>query len=502
MRLLHLLSHDLRIITLSPVHREYGKEDQLAAIQMWAECMRAHEESRMKSERVGAAWSKKRQAVIEGQMQPQTRQSTVGGTAVLTHNLPAWVEEREGKMVLNPERVALVRRMFDLALAGYGTTKIAVKFNEEGVPVMGREEFQGKKVVWNTTVIHHILSSRSTFGEYQPHQGTHKAKNRKPVGDPIKGYYPAAVSEDIYHATQAALKSRSKRGAGRRGNYNNLLSGLLIDARDGGTMSYYHPKGYPSVIIPVKAKKGGGGVFASFPAVPLELALRSKLREIPASEINGTCEASRRVETLSGQLADAVKIRGTWQAKMDNPDIADLVEAKLAELNPKCKRLAAELASAQAEAASPVSEAWGEFRTLAKMPPEDDTDDLRTRIKHALRRCITGIYCLFLGRGITRLAAVQVRFTNETQRSYVIVYRPKHGGQAASWLPKSFADAGLPGTLDLRNADHVAAVEKLLLAIDPGILDAPAGSAAKPASGKKKSATPTKGKSKRAVKLK
>ena len=54
MRLLHLLSHDIRIITLSPVHREYGKEDQLAAIQMWAECMRAHEESRMKSERVGS----------------------------------------------------------------------------------------------------------------------------------------------------------------------------------------------------------------------------------------------------------------------------------------------------------------------------------------------------------------------------------------------------------------------------------------------------------------
>ena len=68
------------------------------------------------------------------------------------------------------------------------------------------------------------------------------------------------------------------------------------------------------------------------------------------------------------------------------------------------------------------------------MSPEDDTDDLRTRIKHALqRRCITGIYCLFLGRGITRLAAVQVRFTNETQAAaYVIVYRPKHGGQAAS----------------------------------------------------------------------
>ena len=205
--------------------------------------------------------------------------------------------------------------MFDLALAGYGTTKIAVKFNEEGVPVMGREEFQGKKVVWNTTVIHHILSSRSTFGEYQPHQGTHKAKNRKPVGDPIKGYYPAAVSEDIYHATQAALKSRSEAwGRPSRELQQSprvaCSSTLLAVAR---TMSYYHPKGYPSVIIPVKAKKGGGGVFASFPAVPLELALRSKLREIPASEINGTC---------GGEPPCGNALRSTGRCREDSRDVA------------------------------------------------------------------------------------------------------------------------------------------------------------------------------------
>src|SRR5262249_3629927 len=303
-RLLGIVNRAVVVVQLSPVEKEFRKPvnmpDLMFAIM---ELSRGNSESEMKSVRVGAAWADKRQSAVERKTQPHKRQSTVGGTMLLTHNLPGWIREENGKLVLN-EHATTVRRIFALAIEGYGAIRIAAMLNKETVPVMSRSVFKGKKVVWNSTVVHHLLTSRAAFGEYQPHQGTHRSRNRKPVGDPIPDYYPAAVDANTFHAAQASLQSRSKRGAGRTGKHLNLLSGLLIDARDGGSLTYYHLKGKVSTVIPVNAKHGKGPTIVSFPAEPLERALRSQLTEIPAREINKTSEASLKVESLSGQLAE------------------------------------------------------------------------------------------------------------------------------------------------------------------------------------------------------
>jgi hypothetical protein len=39
---------------------------------------------------------------------------------IVTRRLPAWVEDRDGELVLIPEREAAVKRIFELAVAGYG----------------------------------------------------------------------------------------------------------------------------------------------------------------------------------------------------------------------------------------------------------------------------------------------------------------------------------------------------------------------------------------------
>ncbi len=58
----------------------------------------------------------------------------MGGTEVLTHCLPTWIEEPTGKLVLIPERAVVVKHVYQLAGAGYGSMLIVKKLIEEKVP--------------------------------------------------------------------------------------------------------------------------------------------------------------------------------------------------------------------------------------------------------------------------------------------------------------------------------------------------------------------------------
>lgn len=460
---LTLVNRGIILVQLLPTATEFRKPVNVQNL-MFAifELSRGNSESAMKSERVGKAWAEKRKRA---------------GKEVVTRRIPGWVryDEDSGKLALIPERAEIVRRIFQMTIAGQGVMSIARTLNDEGVPVMGRQEFKGRLVVWNETVVYCVLISHATFGEFQPSKGYGSSKNRQPVGEPIPDYYPPCIDKETFYAAQAAMKRRTKHGAGRRGKHVNLLSGLLIDARDGGSLTYKHLNRRPPTIIPVGAKQGRGTVWSSFPAEPLERAIRSKLVEIKTSDIQGDDSAARKVEALSGRLTEIKTLLSAWEAKMDDPAIVDTVAAKLAELNAKRKAAESELAAAQREAANPTAEAWGEFRTLAGLDPDQDTDELRERIKAALRRSVKSIHCLFMGKGRTRMAAVQVWFAdNKTHRDYLIVYQGAKPYQKApgTLLPvKSFPAVAKPGELDLRKPAHAARLEAVLSKVDLTDLD-------------------------------
>jgi hypothetical protein len=194
---------------------------------------------------------------------------------------------------------------------------------------------------------------------------------------------------------------------------------------------------------------------------------------VSAADSQGTNGWATKAAALAGRLAEIDTLVKAWQAKMDNPSIVDAVAAKLTELNDRRKQVAGELALAQREAASPVAEAWGSFRTLAGLDPDADTDDLRTRIKGALRRAVGSIHCLFVGRGraAERLAAVQVHFKSGAVRSYLIASRQgrgnSHGYRAEGCSRVWSLDAVLgPGDLDLRDRTHALELEEALQALD------------------------------------
>jgi hypothetical protein len=75
------------------------------------------------------------------------------------------------------------------------------------------------------------------------------------------------------------------------------------------------------------------------------------------------------------------------------------------------------------------------------------------------------VLCLFVpvGGKSMQVAAVQVHFKGGAVRSYLMTYQPARGKHhAPPPLVASFAEAGIGGGLDLRDADQVSELETAL----------------------------------------
>src|SRR5262245_45648253 len=154
---LQILEQGVSIVTTTPerVFR-HDSQDMTDVIIAVVELSRGHGESKMKSERNGAAWQAKLEAA-----------RTLGGEEVLNARLPAWVERvgarrkvdkhgRErtvgGTLRLIPERAEVVKRIFALAGSGTGLAGIVKALTGEGVPAWGPSG------VWIRTYVACILN--------------------------------------------------------------------------------------------------------------------------------------------------------------------------------------------------------------------------------------------------------------------------------------------------------------------------------------------------------
>src|SRR5262249_13735099 len=88
----------------------------------------------------------------------------------------------------------------------------------------------------------------------------------------------------------------------------------------------------------------------------------------------------------------------------------------------------------------------------------------------ALRRIVEGVWCLFIGRGSLRIAAVQVWFTGGACREYLILHRAATGGSVgvrpARWWARSLAEVVAPGDLDLRRREDAQLLEAGVATVD------------------------------------
>jgi DNA invertase Pin-like site-specific DNA recombinase len=466
-----ILDAGISIVQLRPetIFR-HDKSDMIDIMRAIIELSRGHGESQRKSDLVGAAWAEKKARARRGEKQKKSK-SVDRERKNLTSVLPSWVEEKDGELVLIPERAAVVKQIFHLAGA-YGLRSTLRKLNRDGVPPFDGP-WSGDH--WSRTTVGRILRDRRALGEYQPRR--YVSSGQRPAdGPPIPNYYPAVVTEDEFHRARAGAEQR-KRKAGRVNQARpNVFSGLLTSAIDGDPyhVQVRHEKGCqePHYVLSTYKSGQGGGPARSFPLETFEAAVFSLLREIdPHDVLNGDHGPDESL-TLAGKLAEAESSIALISADLEEHGDSPALFARLRKKEAEKAALAARLAEARQKATYPLSEVWGEAQTLLRsLQGAPDPADARLRLRSALRCIVESVWLVVVPRGHARLCAVQVFFNDKgRRRDYLILHRPakanKSGRTPGGWWARSLASVVQPGDLDLRRRKDALALAEVLEGLD------------------------------------
>jgi DNA invertase Pin-like site-specific DNA recombinase len=461
-----LVRAGIKVVQLHPVEQIIEKgQNPMVYLMAVMEMMRGNSESRMKSERIGAAWrEKKRNAAANGK--PMTAMA------------PAWLRLADGKWEVIEEAAEAVRRIFRLVVEGHGVNVITKRLNGEGIAPIGKAAY------WSRSSVAKIVHNRAVIGEYQPFVG--RRKKRKREGAPVPDYYPAVVTQRDYDAARRALEGR-RNMAGRISRHGiNVFANLLRDSRDGSPLHQANRgKGRDGRALVSFNAVHRAGYYPSFPFAVFERAVLSCLREIDPRDVlpkkdrgaDAVLELSARMEEVAGEIE---KVKARLRTRFSDA-LDDVLQSHEAEQ----RLLSEQLAHARQEAASPAMEAWGQCQSLIDaLDTAAEPEELRARLRAAIRRVVDSVHVLIVARGLDRIAAVQIWFSGKRSgecRSYVIFHRPAHRGRTAEtrpaqWWCRSLASVAKLGKLDLRKPGDAARLEKALLAAQlPATKETPGG---------------------------
>lgn len=202
------------------LNRTNYKERWTDIIALLATMAEAHQGSARKQGLGNHAWEKRRAA------------------GVLTLMNPAWLN-KDGEP--RPERVALVKEAFALALDGYGVNKIAKVFNDRGERSWGGEKRSG---VWSSSYISRLLRNRAVIGEFQPRTGP----DSEPAGPAVPDYFKRIIDQETFDRVNAKVSQRKFAGAGsgRKGvEWPNLFRSMMVCEKCEASMILLHTGKYP-----------------------------------------------------------------------------------------------------------------------------------------------------------------------------------------------------------------------------------------------------------------
>jgi hypothetical protein len=150
---------------------------------------------------------------------------------------------KDGKSYeLIPQHAATVRRMFDMALNGYGIYQIATALNRHKVPHVSlpRRE-KDKPLNWIGSHVARILRAPTTIGHM----------NARTYGEVRENTYPAVVEPSLFYAVGEAMDRRNKVGKGYKNGAaigNLLAGGGLLHCECGGDIRHQVNRGTPFLI--------------------------------------------------------------------------------------------------------------------------------------------------------------------------------------------------------------------------------------------------------------
>ncbi|MFS2263097.1 recombinase family protein [Vibrio vulnificus] len=303
-RFKELLRLGINVVTLqdNKLYNEASLDKMEDMMLMMVIMNRAHEESQIKSQRLQAAQAEKRKQARENKTPTGYRP-------------PDWMQKGTNGYQLTPERVAIVKRIFQLTIDGFGAIAIAKLLNSEGLKPWGRS-----KTGWQTTYIKKVLRSRTVLGEYQPHKMVER--KRVPDGETIPDFYPPIIDPVTFKKADLAIRSRDRRPVSQRKlEVNNLFTGLVSCKKCGNTMHYVN-KGSGSkggqYLVCSLARTGAtkNGVKCSYFSMRYPIVESAILTTVAAISLNlEPINNAPKIEALKDELALAESRRSDLEAK-------------------------------------------------------------------------------------------------------------------------------------------------------------------------------------------
>jgi DNA invertase Pin-like site-specific DNA recombinase len=395
---LRILSAGIVLVTLQDDHVYQGGQINLPDLIISLMIMsRAHEESATKSQRVAAAWANKR-----------SQANALGRP--LTRLCPAWLKLNDDRKryVEIPERVAVIRSIFEDTVAGIGGYVITNRLNAKRAQSFGRSRG------WQRSYIAKILSNRAVIGEYQPHKLV--GGKRKPVGEPIKDYFPRIIDDELFYRAQQSRSERRISGRGRKGTYlTNLFSGLATCAYCGSRMAFENkgppPKG-GTFLVCEASKRGMGCVTTGWRYEQFESSFLAFVEQLDLPNIIRNDESEKRdlndaIQSLQGQqLALKTEMESAYGLLKINPDLA-FVADKLGQLQQTVKDLERQIEEKKDErenleaTENAFYESKDEIKSLIgslQTPGEGDLYKLRSQVVARIKALVDSLLLAPAGR--------------------------------------------------------------------------------------------------------
>jgi DNA invertase Pin-like site-specific DNA recombinase len=405
----------------------------------------AYQESKQKAERIGASWMRRREkAREEGR--------------IMTAQIPAWLEIVNGEIVPIPERVAALKRIFELSGAGKGKSRICRALTVENVQPFG---LSGK---WTVPYIAKILTDRRVLGEHQP-----RKTDDTPDGPVLLNYYPRVIEDDEFNLARAGQQGRRNGAVQTRDRQRvNVFQSLLVSALDGEGF-FLHNQGTtarPKLQLVNYASRAGRARTQTFPYDVFEEAILSQLAEVNPEDVLPRQEAEKpsAIEVLRARLknirADIAGLKADLRGGYSK-HLTDVLREKETEE----ERIAGELQDELAKSVRPAEKAWEGVPKLVDLVRKEG-DEARLRLRPVLRSIVEEARLLLVNRVRRLIAAVQFHFVGGAHRDYLVVYQSAGNCRRRAGWCCSLADAATLGPRDLRKADDARKMEVLLSAID------------------------------------
>jgi len=302
----------------------------------------------------------------------KARKGARDGKIIGHYTIPAWLEkikDESGAVVsfrVIEERASIVRRIFTLARDGNGPQTIVKTLKKEGIHLWTKN----KNLI---RMVEKILRQRTVLGEYAPAM---RGENEEyiPVGDPIKGYYPAIIDEKIFEEVQALIERRKKQ-CGIPERVNNLFSqsyrchkcGEIIRVSKGGGKKYLYARCH---------RRDEGSCDAEPTRYDLfERALFYHISGLNTASIL-TGSATDKAQEISLAIDALTATRATLEKKIQS--LMDLIiEAKTEGDTGGRKRWTAALALAEVQASEQDTKISALKRNLSDVQHTDTTQELR-----------------------------------------------------------------------------------------------------------------------------